>query len=132
MAKYHGQNSRLYMSTSGAGAAAPLTGLTAWSLNRETDTVEVTSFEDNNKTYLQGKPNISGDFSGFWDETLDELFDASESSTPVKMYGYPSILVPTVYHYGTAWINASLEIDVNDAIKVSGSYVAATSWARKP
>lgn len=132
MSKYHGQRGRVYLSTTGAGTAIQAVNLTAWSINSPTDRVEVTSFEDTNKVYVQGKKDITGDFSGFWDDVDDALFDASESTTPVKLYLYPSADKPTVYWYGTAWVDASIETGVDAAVSIKGSFVAATSWGRMP
>jgi hypothetical protein len=133
MAKSHGQFGRVFLSTSGAGVASPLVGVNKWSLDRKTDTAEVTAFEDTNKTYVQGKPDVSGAFSGFWDDANDSIFLAADSTTPVKVYLYPNfITTPTAYHYGTAWISASLDTDANGAVSISGTFMAATSWSRKP
>jgi hypothetical protein len=132
MAKYHGQRGRVYLSTSGAGTAVQAVALTSWSLNLPTDRVEVTSFEDTNKVYVQGKKDITGDFSGFWDEADDSLFDAADSSTPVKLYLYPSADASTRYFYGTAWVDASIEVGVDAAVSISGSFAAATAWGRMP
>ena len=130
MARYHGQQGRVYLSTSGSGTAVQAVALSSWSLNQPTDRVEVTAFEDANKTYVQGKRDVSGQFSGFWDDTDDALFDASESSTAVKLYLYPSADAPTKYWYGTAWVDASIEVGVDGAASISGSFQAAGSWAR--
>ncbi len=130
MAKYHGQKGRVYLSTSGAGNAALVIALTSWSLDMPTDRVEVTAFEDTNKVYVQGKKDISGEFSGFWDDTDDALFDAAESTTAVKCYLYPSADAPSKYFYGTAWVDASIETGVDAAVAISGSFQAAGSWGR--
>jgi hypothetical protein len=132
MAKYHGQKGRVYLSTTGAGTAVQAVALTSWSLNLPTDRVEVTSFEDTNKVYVQGKKDISGDFSGFWDEADDALFDAADSTTAVKIYLYPSADAPTRYFYGTAWVDASIEVGVDAAVSISGSFAAASAWGRMP
>jgi hypothetical protein len=130
--KYHGQGGRIYMSTSASGTAVVMVSLSSWSLDLGTDTVEVTAFEDTNKVFVQGKKELSGEFSGFWDSSDDSLFDGADSTDGVKMYIYPSKDAPTIYHYGTAWINASLEGSVVDAVKVSGSFKAAGAWGRRP
>lgn len=130
MAKYHGQNARIYMSTSGAGTAASVGGLSSWSLDMPTDKVEVTAFEDANKTYVQGKKDLSGEFSGFWDDGVDTLFQAGDSTTAVKIYIYPSKDAATKYWYGTAWVDASIEGSTDAAVAVSCSFQAATSWGR--
>jgi len=132
MARYHGQGGRVYLSTTGAGVAIQAINLTKWSVKQPTDKVEVTAFEDGNKVYVQGKRDISGEFSGFWDNTDDALFDAAESATPVKLYLYPASDVPTVYWAGTAWVDASIEVAVDGAVAISGSFQAATTWVRKP
>jgi hypothetical protein len=132
VSKYHGQSGRVYLSTTGAGTAVLAVNLTNWSISQPTDRVEVTSFEDTNKVYVQGKRDISGELAGYWDDLDDALFDASESTTPVKMYLYPSADKPTVYWYGTAWLDASIETGIDQAVTIKGSFAAATSWARKP
>lgn len=130
MARYHGQRGRVYISTSGAGTAVQAVALSSWSLDMPTDLVEVTSFEDENKVYVQGKRDISGAFSGHWDDADDAMFDAAESTTPVKVYIYPSADAPTKYFYGTAWVDASLEGGVDGAVTVSANFKAASSWSR--
>ena len=132
MPAYHGKKSVIYMSTTGAGTAANVPFFAEWTLDKSTDTVEVTSFGDSNKTFVQGLPNLTGTFSGFFDSAQDTLFDASESSTAVKMYIYPSSDAPTIYHYGTAWVSASMSSSVSGPVTISGTFVAATSWGRMP
>lgn len=132
MAKYHSKQAALYMSTSGSGTAAPLAGTYSFTLNKTVDRVEVTAFGDTNKTYVQGFPDVTGDFSVRFDDTDDTYFDASESTTAVKMYVYPSRDAQTIYHYGTAWVDASMEATIDGAVNITGSFAAATGWARKP
>lgn len=92
----------------------------------------MTAFGDTNKQYVQGLPDIKGSISGWFDSADDALFDGSESSDGVKLYLYPSSLAPTIYHYGPAWLDASLSVDVKGGINVKGSFVAAGAWGRKP
>ena len=129
---YHGRSGVVYMSTSGAGTAAAVVQLSEWSLDRSTDTVDVTSFGDSNKVFVQGLPNLQGSISGFWDSDTDTLFDAAESSSAVKMYLYPASTAPSVYFFGTAWVSASISVGVNAAVAINGTFVAASSWSRKP
>lgn len=120
------------MSTSGTTDASPLISMASFSINMETDKIEVTAFGDANKTYVQGLKDVSGDLSGFWDSADDKIFDAADSADGVKMYLYPSSNAPTIYFYGPAWVDASIEVGVTDAINVSGSFSANGSWGRKP
>lgn len=130
MALYHGRKGVVYMSTTGSGTAVAVVGLKSWSLSMPTDKVEVTAFGNANKTYVQGLPDATGDISGWWDDTSDALYDASQSSTGVKMYLYPSSDAPTKYWYGPAWVDFSISVDIGGAVECSASFAANGSWGQ--
>ena len=118
----------MYIGTTGGGVAAAVISLNSWSLNRATDKIEVTSFLDSNKTYVQGLPDLRGSFAGFWDDTETKIFTAAASTAAVNMYLYPSQDILTKYAFGVAWLDASLDCSVSDAVKISSDYVAGGSW----
>jgi hypothetical protein len=130
MPAYHGKKGVVYMSATGTGVAVPLTKAATWSLNSAVDRVEVTAFGDVNKTYVQGLPDITGDISGFWDDTSDQLYDASRSADGVKLYLYPSADAATKFWSGPAWVDFNISVDVNGAVTVSGSFAANGAWAQ--
>jgi hypothetical protein len=132
VARYHGSKGVVYGSPTGTGVAVLLASLSKWSLTMATDKVEVTAFGDPNKTYVQGLRDIKGALSGFWEDNQDALFDGSESPDGVKLYLYPASTAPTVYFYGPAWLDASIDVAVNGAVSVSGNFVANGAWSRKP
>jgi hypothetical protein len=132
MARYHGKGGVVYMSTSGSGTATNVASLTEWTINMTTDKVETTAFGDANKTYVQGLKDVQGTMSGFWEDSQDTLFDASESSDGVKVYLYPSRDAATVYFYGPAWVDASINVGVNGAVTLSANFSANGSWGRRP
>jgi hypothetical protein len=132
MARSHGKTGAVYVSPSGTGVAVSIGNLSKWSLDRSTDVVPTTSFGDTNKTYVQGLPDLKGSLSGFWDSATDPLYLAGLSPDGVKMYLYPSSVTPTVYDYGPAWLNTSIDVDVNGAVTISGTFVANGSWGHKP
>jgi len=129
MAKYHGKSGAAYISTSGTGNAAAIS-LTDWSLDMKTDRVDVTSFQDSNKAYVQGLKDLSGALSGFWDNATDSLFDAADSADGCKIYLYPNTNISGQYFYGPAWLDASINTAVSDAVKVSGTFAANGAWGR--
>ncbi len=131
MARYHGKRGRLYASTSGTGDAAAVASLNAWTLDMSTDEVDTTCFEDGNQTSVLGFPAYKGTFSGFWDDTEDTLFSAQESADGTKLYLYMSLDAVSKYFYGPAWVTASLDTGVKDAVKVSGTFSAKGSWGRE-
>lgn len=129
MSRYHGKKGVVYISTTGSGTAAAIT-LSKWSVNFQTDKVETTSFGDANKTYVQGLKDCQGSLSGFWDDTDAKFFPAADSADGCKLYLYPSSDAPTKYFYGPAWLDSSIDVDVNGAITVSGNFSANGSWGR--
>jgi hypothetical protein len=116
------------MSTSGSGNATSVVQLNAWTLDRATDKIEVTSFGDANKTYVQGLPDVKGTISGFWNDTETKPFAGAASSDGVKIYLYPSSNKLGSYHYGTAWLDCSMNTSVSGAVTISASFAAAGSW----
>jgi hypothetical protein len=129
MAKYAGRKGVVYISTTGSGNASIMAGLTEWSINRATDKIEVTSFGESNKTYVQGLPDVSGSFNGFWDHADTKLFTAAGSTDGCKIYLYPSSDNTGAYHYGPAWLDASMTTNVNGAVEITSDFVANGSWS---
>jgi hypothetical protein len=132
VARYHGNKGVVYGSIVGTGVATNFISLSAWSLDMATDKVEVTSFGDVNKAYVQGLRDIKGTISGFWDSADDSLFDASESADGMKLYLYPASTAPTIYFYGPAFLDASISVSVSGAVTVTGNFAASGAWSRKP
>lgn len=132
MARYHGSKGVIYGSTTGTGVAVNFISLSRWSLDMATDKQEVTAFGDPNKTYVQGLRDIKGTVAGWWDSADDSLFDASESADGMKLYLYPSANAPTIYFYGPAYLDASIDVNATGAVSVTANFVAAGAWSRKP
>lgn len=132
MARYHGKKSLVYLSTSGSAAAVSVSPLTTWSMNRKTDRADVTSFGDANKTYVQGLPDVTGGFAGFFDDTATAaLFTGADSTDGVKFYLYPSSDAIARYFYGTAWLDMDLTSAVTEAVKISATFAAAGACGYK-
>jgi hypothetical protein len=133
MARTSGKGGAVYVSPTGTGVAVSVANLSKWSLDRSTDKIPVTAFGDLNKVYVQGLADLKGAISGFWDTATDPLYAAGVSTDGTKLYLYPDrINTPTAYDYGPAWLDTSIEVDVNGAVQMSASFVAAGSWGHKP
>lgn len=130
MSAHAGRTGAVYIAIESAtGVATACIKLNAWTLDRSTDTFDVTAFGDTNKTYVQGLPDLKGTISGSWDDSETKPFAGAISTNGVKLYLYPDITnSPTKYAYGTAWLNASINVPVGGAVKLSGNFVAAASW----
>ena len=130
MAVYHGRKGVVYMSTSASGNASNVVNLTNWTINMTTDKVEVTSFGDSNKTYVQGLKDVQGTFSGFFNDTEAKPFQAADSTDGIKLYLYPTADATTKYWYGPAWLDVSIDTGVAAAVSISGNFAANGAWGR--
>lgn len=131
MAVYAGRKGVVYLSTTGTGAATNVIKLTKWTLDQSTDKIEVTSFGDANKTYVQGLKDVKGTLTGFWDDTETKPFTAADSADGCKLYLYPSADASGKYWYGPAWLDVSIDTGVADAVAISGSFAANGAWGRQ-
>jgi hypothetical protein len=116
------------MALASAGTAEPLNFQAKWSFNAVTDKDEVTALGDTNKVYVAGLPDSSGDFSGFWDDGTAQTYTAATDGVARKFYLYPDTTNDaTKYWFGTIFADFKADGDVGSAIKVSASWVAASS-----
>ena len=130
MARYPGTHAAVYIAADGTGAAAALGGMATWTLDMSAPEIDCTACNDANQRFVQGLEKIGGTISGFWDDTDDALYDATQSTDGTKLYLYPSIDVPTKYWYGPAWINMSVDTGVSDAAKWSATFSANGNWGQ--
>ena len=127
MSRIHGRKGRLYVGlASDTAVAEPVAYLSSWSISFETDKTDVTAFGDANKTYVAGLPDSTGEFGGFYDTATVQLYTAARDGLARKFYLYPDNTNTGQYFWGTAFYDFSVEADVGDAVKVSGSWNAAT------
>lgn len=131
MAKYSGKSGKVYLGITATTTPTTIIGLNNWTLSMPTDKQEVTEFGDSNKEYVQGLPDISGELSGWWDDTDDNLYDASRSDDGCQLYLYPSTLVATKYWYGQAWTDFSVATPQSGPVTISGSFIAKGSWGQQ-
>ncbi len=129
---YHSKDAVVYLSTSGSTEASQLLGCNEWTLDMSVDTVEVTSFGDVNKTYVQGLPDISGTVAGFVRDDETKWFSARSSTDGCKLYLYWSKTTPARFCGGTAWFSLSLNNTNTGANEISGSFVAKGPWTITP
>jgi len=130
VARYHGKKGVIYMSLTGTGTAVNIIALNRWRLNSATDKVDVSAFGDVNKVYVQGLPDLTGEISGWWDHTSDDLYDGSRSADGVKLYLYPSSDASGKYWYGPAWVDFSIDVGSAAGVAISGTFVANGAWGQ--
>lgn len=127
MARLHGRRGRIYLGIADDTAVAtPLPFQASWSISHTTDKQDVTCFEDENKVYVAGLPDASGDFSGFYDDASAQTYTAANDGLPRKFYLYPNRSVTTTYWFGTILPDMTVNSSATGAIEMSSSWAAAS------
>jgi hypothetical protein len=128
LARYAGRKGVVYLSATGSGTATQVVSLTSWSLDMTQDRLETTSFGDTNKTYVVGLRDVTGSFEGNYDDSETKIFTGAQSTDGVKLYLYPSSDAAGKYAGGPAWLDASINVGVNDVVTITGNFAANGSW----
>lgn len=131
MARIPGRNARVYLGlATSAAAAEPIAFQAKVSFDAATDKIDVTAFGDSNKVYVAGLPDASGSFEGFYDDATVQSYTAAQDGIARKMYIYPSTLTNAQYFFTTAIVDFSFESGVSDAVTVSASWSAASTFVK--
>lgn len=128
MARRSGRNGRIYidMSANANGSASPISTLQTWSISQTRDRVETTCLGDSSKQYIMGLGDATGSFAGLID--LGEVnFSTIADGNARKMYIYPDRANHQgIYWFTTAVLDASFDSGVNDLVKASVNWAAAS------
>jgi hypothetical protein len=127
VARLHGRRGRVYLALASGGTAEPLAFLNSWSISFATEKIEVTTFGDDNRVYVAGIPDASGDFAGFYDDSTVQTYTAATDGIARKFYLYPSTLNNAQYWFGTILPDMSINGAVSGAVAVSASWNANTN-----
>jgi hypothetical protein len=129
MARHHGKNGSVLMSTTGTGVPVKVGSLDAWDLDMSTDKEPTTSFGDHNKQSVQGFPDYKGTFGGNWDDTVSTPWTGRGSSDGVILYLYPDETnSPTKYAWGPAWVDMKIATSATGKVTINGTYEANGDW----
>jgi hypothetical protein len=124
VARIHGKNGKILMSTSGSTEPVIVLAMAEFSYDAEPDRVDVTSFGDSNKQSVQGFPGAKGSFAGYYDSSASTLWTAAASATGTILMFYPDYTDTSHYFRCPAWVSASIASRSTDAVKVSGTWEA--------
>lgn len=130
MGRLHGRKGRVYIGIASGGTAEPLPFTAKWSIDFATDDDEVTALGDDNKVYVSGLPDASGDFSGFYDDATAQTYTAATDGVARKFYLYPSTSDTAKYFWGTVLADFKAEGGVGESVKQSGNWKAASTIAK--
>ena len=131
MARSHGRNGAVYMSVTSGAAASPMAFQAAWTVNMTTDKQDVTAFLDQNKVYVAGLPDASGDFTGFWDDATSQTYIAAVDGLARNFYLYPNITAdPAAYFFGQILPDLSMDGAVAGPVNFKATWNAASRIQR--
>lgn len=123
MAKKHGRRGMVYIGVASSSATAePVANIKKWSLARKTDKADVTTFEDENKTYLAGLPDGGGSIEGFWDDATEQTYTAASDGEARKTYLYFD-RTATKYLFGMFIWDWETEVPVDGPISLKGEFM---------
>ena len=130
----HGYKGSINMDETGAGTTyTPVASMNKWSISMKRERVDVTCFLDPNRVWVQGLADVSGDLSGMWEAVASRpLVDVMMGDVAVGLKLVPSELDADTFFSGLAYIDGGLDVAVDGAITLNGSYVAAGPWALAP
>lgn len=131
MARIAGRNMRLYVGIASSTAVAePIPFIKSFQHDRSVDRYDVTAAGDTNKSYVQGLPDAKGSFSGFYDDSTQQVYTAATDGQARRTYFYPNISDVTKYYYGDVFWDSSSEFPVDGAVATSGSWASNGTWTR--
>ena len=131
MVRRHGRNGQVYIGVTSGAAASPVAFQASWSINMVTDKQDVTAFGDNNKVYVAGLPDSSGDFSGFMDDATSQTYIAATDGLARNFYLYVDATNdPNVYWFGTILPDFSADGAIGGPVNVKATWNAASRVQR--
>lgn len=127
MARRHGRKGNLYTQIAAAGPLLRVASITKWSVEFSTDKEEVSAMGDQNKSYVAGLPDASGEMEGKWDDAGTwSLYAAAADGTARAFILYPLGGDNTAIKVsGDAFFDYSVEGSVDGAIEFSSEWMAA-------
>lgn len=134
----HGRHGEIGLSANTTPEGSPadvdftvIGSLDGWSISFDRATFENTGLRSEAKTYLGGLEDVSGGFQGVFDsDSIETLLAAGSDTDGVWVRITPSTETPDLFFQGSARINLSLAGSVNDAVKVSGSFIGNGAWQK--
>jgi len=118
------------MALTSGGTAEPVAFQAEWAINFSTPKIDVTAFGDTNKVTVNGLPEATGTFSGFYDDATAQTYTAAIDGVARKFYLYTNTTTNTQYFFGTINVDASFSSSVSGATTVSAAWEAASVIAK--
>lgn len=126
-----GRYGRIKLDPTGVGTAlaVELASMNKWGLDLSKEKHKVTCFGDDNHIYVDGFPDIKGDYGGEYDPADGlVIFDVIFGSVKPYVELLPDLNTPLVFFGGKALLDGKIAVDANGGVKISGGITAAGNW----
>lgn len=109
-----------------------LLSINEFKISFKTPKTKVTCFGDQNEVYVPGLPDVQGTLNGYWNSADVTLFEAAIATVPGLLKLIPNDTEPTFFFTGKAYLDADLDVKVDGAPTVTGTWMAAGPWTQEP
>lgn len=116
------------------GGYVSIASINSWTLSLKTDYEDVSCFQDANKVYIPGLPDVSGTFGGFFNLADLTILHATQAASPgqLRLYHNTNDLtgspLAAPYFEGLAYLDMDINCSVNGAPKITSTFKAAGPW----
>jgi hypothetical protein len=130
----HGYKGDILMDESGLGTTyVSVASMNGWTIDMSRERIDVTCFGDPNRVYVQGLQDIKGTLKGMWEAVASRaLLDVMMGDVSVSLKLVPSMLDDDAFFSGLAYLDGGLDVAVDGAISIAGSWAAAGPWELDP
>jgi hypothetical protein len=123
--RLHGRNGLVYLSVRNGDPATPLTYLNSWTASWARDVSDVTTLADTQHVYVTDLPEVSGTFTGFWDDATSQTYTAATDGLPRSMYLYPDSTNMSQYISGLVLPDLTVTGGAGTAVTIAVNWAAA-------
>jgi len=117
------------------GGGTLVTAKTQFTFNASRDFFDGSAFSDTNKRWFAGLRDAQGTYAGLLDLDGDALFAAAALGAEL-LYLYADtglgaaslVGAPYGVAHGSGFIDATVDVNLNDMVKVTGAFRAAANW----
>jgi hypothetical protein len=131
VARIHGRSGLVFVGASMGAAASPVAYMSSWDISFAGDWSDVTPHQNLNLEYAAGLADVTGDFSGFYDDASVQLYADARDGLPRSFYLYPDWAAdPAQYWFGELIAAFTLSGGVTSPVSVKATWKAASDIHR--
>jgi hypothetical protein len=129
--KFAGRNGAIYMDPLGTSTYTWLRGMNTWAIDLGTDEIDVSEFQDTNKTTLVGLENGRITISGFHRNDEDKLYQGrvnTRAGIASSFIIYPSTNDSPHYFAGHANVSLNSGGNMGGAVTLAANLAPSDNW----